>query len=61
MESIDHQPAWDLRADDYLATGESSSGSAAAVATYTWIDIGIGTDTNGSIRRPAQCNDVRPN
>ena len=34
---------------DFQTPGGSSSGSAAAVATYDWIDIGIGTDTNGSI------------
>ena len=57
-ESIDFQTAWNPRADGYQTPGGSSSGSAAAVAAYDWIDIGIGTDTNGSIRRPAQCNGV---
>ncbi|KAL9607349.1 MAG: hypothetical protein Q9167_007729 [Letrouitia subvulpina] len=57
-ESIDFHAAWNPRADGYQSTGGSSSGSAAAVAGYEWIDIGIGTDTNGSIRRPAQRNGV---
>lgn len=57
-ESVDFQTAWNPRADGYQTPGGSSSGSAAAVAAYDWIDIGIGTDTNGSIRRPAQCNGV---
>ena len=57
-ESIDFQTPWNPRADGYQTPGGSSSGSAAAVAAYDWIDIGIGTDTNGSIRRPAQCNGV---
>ncbi|KAI4200446.1 MAG: hypothetical protein LQ350_003894 [Teloschistes chrysophthalmus] len=57
-ESVDYQAAWNPRADGYQTTGASSSGSAAAVAAYEWIDVGIGTDTNGSIRRPAQCNGV---
>src|SRR5260370_20944676 len=35
-------------------TGGSSSGSAAAVAANL-VDIGIGTDTGGSIRVPAAC------
>lgn len=35
-------------------TGGSSSGSAAAVAANI-VDIGIGTDTGGSIRVPAAC------
>ncbi|WP_252108064.1 MULTISPECIES: amidase [unclassified Halomonas] len=37
-----------------LVTGGSSSGSAAAVAAGL-ADIGIGTDTGGSIRVPAAC------
>ncbi|KAL8899111.1 MAG: hypothetical protein Q9207_006362 [Kuettlingeria erythrocarpa] len=57
-ESIDFQAAWNPRADGYQTTGGSSSGSAVAVAAYEWVDIGVGTDTNGSIRRPAQCNGV---
>lgn len=55
-ESIDFQTAWNPRGDGYQSPGGSSSGSAVAVAAYDWIDIGVGTDTNGSIRRPAQCN-----
>lgn len=57
-ESIDFQAPWNPRADGYQTTGGSSSGSAVAVAAYDWVDIGVGTDTNGSIRRPAQCNGV---
>lgn len=57
-ESIDFQAPWNPRTDDYQTTGGSSSGSAAAVTAYKRIDIGIGTDTNSSIRRPAQCNGV---
>lgn len=57
-ESIDFQAPCNPRADGYQTTGGSSSGSATAVAAYEWIDIGIGTDTNGSIRRPAQCNGI---
>lgn len=57
-ESVDYQTAWNPRADGYQTPGGSSSGSAVAVAAYDWIDIGIGTDTNVSIRRPAQCNGV---
>ncbi|KAL8948507.1 MAG: hypothetical protein Q9222_005310 [Ikaeria aurantiellina] len=57
-ESVDFQAPWNPRADGYQTTGGSSSGSTAAVAAYDWIDIGIGTDTYGSIRRPAQCNGV---
>ncbi|KAF2229188.1 amidase signature enzyme, partial [Viridothelium virens] len=55
-ESVDFQTAWNPRADGYQGPGGSSSGSAVAVAAYDWVDIAIGTDTNGSIRRPSQCN-----
>ncbi|KAF2676238.1 amidase signature enzyme [Lentithecium fluviatile CBS 122367] len=55
-EAVDVESAWNPRGDGYQGPGGSSSGSAAAVAAYDWLDIGIGTDTNGSIRRPAQCN-----
>ncbi|KAH8721516.1 amidase signature domain-containing protein, partial [Phaeosphaeriaceae sp. PMI808] len=57
-ESVDYQAVWNPRGDSYQGPGGSSSGSAAAVAAYDWVDVGIGTDTNGSIRRPAQCNGV---
>ncbi|KAF2007617.1 amidase signature enzyme [Amniculicola lignicola CBS 123094] len=57
-ESVDYQTAWNPRGDGYQGPGGSSSGSAVAVAAYNWVDVGIGTDTNGSIRRPAQCNGV---
>jgi amidase len=40
--------------DPALVSGGSSSGSAAAVASRE-ADIGIGTDTGGSVRIPAAC------
>ncbi|KAF2801512.1 amidase signature enzyme [Mytilinidion resinicola] len=55
-ESVDYQTAWNPRGDGYQGPGGSSSGSASAVGAYDWLDIGIGTDTNGSIRKPAQCS-----
>lgn len=54
-ESVDYQTAWNPRGDGYQGPGGSSSGSTAAVAAYEWVDVGVGTDTNGSIRRPARC------
>ncbi|KAL8833573.1 MAG: hypothetical protein Q9170_004188 [Blastenia crenularia] len=58
LGSVDSPAPWNPRADGRQTTGGSGSGSAAAIAAYEWIDIGIGTDTNGSIREQAQCNGV---
>ncbi|PKK51768.1 hypothetical protein CI102_3128 [Trichoderma harzianum] len=62
-EYTDYQAPWNPRADGYQSTGGSSSGSAAAVAAYDWLDIAIGTDTWGSVTRPAHwcgCFGLRP-
>ncbi|OJD34140.1 glutamyl-trna amidotransferase [Diplodia corticola] len=44
---------WNPRADGYLSPRGSSAGSGSAIAGYPWLDVGIGTDTGGSIRGPA--------
>lgn len=62
-EYIDYQAPWNPRGDGYQLTGGSSAGSAAAIASYDWLDIAIGTDTWGSIARPALwcgCFGLRP-
>lgn len=62
-EYIDYHAPWNPRADGYQSTGGSSAGSAAAVAAYDWLDIAIGTDSWGSITRPALwcgCFGLRP-
>ncbi|KAI1669665.1 Glutamyl-tRNA amidotransferase [Pyrenophora tritici-repentis] len=63
LEYIDYQAPWNPRGDGYQSTGGSSSGSAAAISSYDWLDIAIGTDTWGSVTRPAQwcgCFGFRP-
>jgi Asp-tRNA(Asn)/Glu-tRNA(Gln) amidotransferase A subunit family amidase len=45
--------AFNARADGYLVSTGSSTGSAAAVAAYSWIDIAIGTD--GKFREAKSC------
>ncbi|TVY83904.1 Amidase [Lachnellula suecica] len=63
VQYIDYQAPWNPRADHYQSPGGSSSGSAAAIATYEWLDIAIGTDTWGSVTRPALwcgCYGLRP-
>jgi Asp-tRNA(Asn)/Glu-tRNA(Gln) amidotransferase A subunit family amidase len=47
-----HYP-WNPRGDGYLTAASSSSGSAAAITAYDWLDITIGSDTRGSVRKPA--------
>ncbi|EHK20648.1 uncharacterized protein TRIVIDRAFT_223620 [Trichoderma virens Gv29-8] len=63
IEYTDYQAPWNPRADGYQSPGGSSSGSASAIAAYDWLDVAIGTDTWGSITRPAHwcgCFGLRP-
>ncbi|KIX10283.1 uncharacterized protein Z518_01365 [Rhinocladiella mackenziei CBS 650.93] len=63
VECIDYQAPWNPRADEYQSPAGSSSGSAAAISSYKWLDIAIGSDSNGSGRRPAHwsgCFALRP-
>ncbi|KAF9018009.1 amidase signature enzyme [Hymenopellis radicata] len=50
---IDIQYPWNPRGDGYLTAASSSSGSACAIAGYEWIDFALGSDTRGSVRKPA--------
>ncbi|RSL62726.1 hypothetical protein CEP53_004672 [Fusarium sp. AF-6] len=62
-EYVDYQAPWNPRRDGYQSPGGSSSGSASAIAAYDWLDIAIGTDTWGSVTRPALwcgCFGLRP-
>ncbi|THV03368.1 amidase signature enzyme [Dendrothele bispora CBS 962.96] len=52
-EFVDFSYSWNPRGDGYLTAMSSSSGSACAIAGYGWIDFAIGSDTRGSVRRPA--------
>lgn len=58
LDAVDFHTCFNPRGDGYQSPAGSSSGSAAAVASYDWVDIGIGTDTSGSGRRPAMVNGV---
>jgi Asp-tRNA(Asn)/Glu-tRNA(Gln) amidotransferase A subunit family amidase len=50
---IDIPYSWNPRADGYLTASASSSGSACAIAGYEWLDFTVGSDTRGSVRKPA--------
>ena len=52
-EFVDVLYSWNPRADGYLTASASSSGSACAIAAYEWLDFTIGSDTRGSVRKPA--------
>ncbi|KAF8885757.1 amidase signature domain-containing protein [Infundibulicybe gibba] len=45
--------SWNPRADGYLTASASSSGSACAIAGYPWLEFTVGSDTRGSVRKPA--------
>ncbi|KAJ6576658.1 amidase family protein [Mycena vulgaris] len=50
---IDIQYPWNPRGDGYLTAASSSSGPACAISGYDWIDFALGSDTRGSVRKPA--------
>ncbi|TFK43969.1 amidase signature domain-containing protein [Crucibulum laeve] len=52
-EFLDFPYSWNPRGDGYLTASASSSGSACAIAAYDWLDFTIGSDTRGSVRKPA--------
>ncbi|KAG6835834.1 hypothetical protein H0H93_014111, partial [Arthromyces matolae] len=45
--------SWNPRADGHLTASASSSGSACAIAGYDWLEFTVGSDTRGSVRKPA--------
>ena len=52
-EFVDFEYSRNPRGDGHLTAGASSSGSACAIAAYHWLDFTVGSDTRGSIRKPA--------
>ncbi|KAI1151056.1 amidase signature domain-containing protein [Nemania diffusa] len=50
---VDYHCPWNPRGDGYLSPRGSSTGTCVALAGYDWVDLGIGSDTGGSIRGPA--------
>ncbi|KAH6974099.1 amidase signature domain-containing protein [Ilyonectria sp. MPI-CAGE-AT-0026] len=63
MECVEWLAPYNPRGDGYQTSSGSSSGSCAALGAYPWIDFAIGSDTNGSCRKPAYwngCFAIRP-
>ncbi|KAF9000300.1 amidase signature domain-containing protein [Cyathus striatus] len=52
-EFYDFSYSWNPRGDGYHTASSSSSGSACAIAGYSWLDFTVGSDTRGSVRKPA--------
>ncbi|KAF7864343.1 uncharacterized protein EAF02_010311 [Botrytis sinoallii] len=53
---VDYHCPFNARGDGYQSPSSSSSGPGAGIGAYDWLDIGIGSDTGGSIRNPSQVN-----
>ncbi|KAI1819342.1 amidase [Xylaria intraflava] len=63
VEAVEYTDPFNPRGDGYQVPSGSSSGSAAAIASYNWLDLSLGSDTNGSVRKPAHyngCHTIRP-
>ncbi|THV50889.1 hypothetical protein BGAL_0132g00210 [Botrytis galanthina] len=53
---VDYHCPFNARGDGYQSPSSSSSGPGAGIGAYDWLDLGIGSDTGGSIRNPSQVN-----
>ncbi|RDL36007.1 putative Glutamyl-tRNA(Gln) amidotransferase subunit A [Venustampulla echinocandica] len=53
---VDYHCPFNARGDGYQDPSSSSSGPGAGIGAYSWLDIGLGSDTGGSIRGPSGSN-----
>ncbi|KAF8847583.1 putative Glutamyl-tRNA amidotransferase subunit A [Acephala macrosclerotiorum] len=53
---VDYHSPFNIRGDGYQDPSSSSSGPGAGIGAYEWLDIGLGSDTGGSIRGPSEVN-----
>jgi len=53
---VDYHSPFNARGDGYQDPSSSSSGPGAGIGSYPWLDLGLGSDTGGSIRNPSQVN-----
>jgi Asp-tRNA(Asn)/Glu-tRNA(Gln) amidotransferase A subunit family amidase len=58
MECVEYLAAFNPRGDGYQTSPGRSSESCAALVAYDWLDFAIGSDTNGSCRKPAHWEGV---
>ncbi|KAL5527170.1 hypothetical protein ACEPAG_5961 [Sanghuangporus baumii] len=55
---VDYHAPFVLRGDGYREPSGSSTGAGASTSAHEWVDVGIGSDTGGSIRGPAGANGI---
>ncbi|OQD66177.1 hypothetical protein PENPOL_c005G02364 [Penicillium polonicum] len=63
LECVEFIAPFNPRADGYQVPSGSSHASAAGIGSYDWLDFSLGSDTNGSGRKPASyngCFSIRP-
>ncbi|PSN64375.1 hypothetical protein BS50DRAFT_590198 [Corynespora cassiicola Philippines] len=63
LECVESTAPFNPRADGYQGPSESGHASAASISSYDWLDFSLGSDTNGSGRKPASyngCFSIRP-
>lgn len=53
---VDYHSPFNARGDGYQDPSSSSAGPGAGIGSYDWLDLGLGSDTGGSIRNPSQVN-----
>ncbi|KAF2438444.1 amidase [Karstenula rhodostoma CBS 690.94] len=63
LECVEFTAPFNPRGDGYQVPSGSSHASAASISSYEWLDLSLGSDTNGSCRKPASyngCFSIRP-
>lgn len=55
---VDYHAPFVLRGDGYREPSGSSTGAGSSTSAHDWLDVGIGSDTGGSIRGPAGANGI---
>lgn len=56
VDWVSYHSPFNARGDGYQDPSSSSAGAGAGIGSYSWLDIGLASDTGGSVRGPAQVN-----